>query len=67
MAARHRGVVPAVGLPDGMLTGVAALTYLAELAATTPGAGPRAAPAAQRVRATGRRTAGRGAAPVTGR
>jgi DSBA-like thioredoxin domain len=34
------GVVPALSLPDGMLTGVAALTYLADLASTPP---PRAA------------------------
>jgi hypothetical protein len=30
------GVVPALGLPDGMLTGVAALAHLADLAATAP-------------------------------
>jgi hypothetical protein len=46
------GVVPAVGLLHGMLTGVAALAYLADLATTAaapPRAGRRAAPAVHRV------------------
>jgi hypothetical protein len=65
------GAVPALVLPDGMLTGVTVLTYLAGLAGpASPGAAPRAAGrATAAVRRPGRPGGGPGrrGAPVTGR